>query len=73
MNNAIIKNVNTTVDKEIVPFVEKNGVYGVILVSMILMYDLAVKALDKGYEIDWNTGKENPGIKITRPKNDNVV
>lgn len=71
MKDNLIKSFSVAFDKEVIPFVEKNGIYGVAIVALFLMHDLAEKSMNNGYEIDWDL--KNGRLITTRPKGEKIA
>ena len=72
MNNVAKKASNTVLNSNLLPFIKDNGKYGIALLGLIYVTDivreLAKEAMEKGYEVDIQAGKEKIGIKFTNPK-----
>ena len=72
-NNLMTRTTNTVLSKELLPVIKENGKYGIALLGVIyignLVHDAVIKAMDKGYEVDVQAGKDKIAIKFTQPNN----
>lgn len=72
MNGLTTKTGNIVLSKELVSIIRDNGKYGIMLLGTIyvgnLVYDAVIGAMEKGYDIDVEAGKEKVRVKFTQPK-----
>lgn len=72
MNNLLAKTSKAVLSKDLGSIIKENGKYGIaLLVTMYignLVYETVNNAMDKGYNVDVQIGKDKIGVKFTQPQ-----
>ena len=67
-----MKNLNLALNSEVAEFIQENGKYGVAALAMWIagktIYEIALEAIQNGYELTFQFGKEKNEIRFFKPE-----
>ena len=73
MSNIMASNIGFRMSKEMVSLIKNGGKYGCVALGIITLYDLCVRAMEKGYAFNINFDPEGKvGINFTPSKSTTV-